>query len=131
MPATAIGQFWDMTYAEPTLDWLRGPFWDWFLRRRWEIGLKDYSRRNDCDNFARAYAQAAQDCWAATAITAGRDAEAVAVGVFAYHSETLNGPHAIAVASVSTSDPVFIEPQTGAKYDLSTAEFNSCFFYEY
>ena len=131
MPAFAYGQFWDNTYAEPTLAWLRGPFWNWFLTQRWKLGLKDYTRRNDCDNFARAWAQGVQDCWGADQLAQGKSpAEGIAAGVFVYHSDKLGGNHAIGVASIG-GKLVFTEPQNNAGYDLTEKEIASCFFYEF
>lgn len=114
--------FADDAFARPTLHWLQGAFWDAFQRDRWEkVGT--YTRKNDCDNWARAYAQLAQDCHAATA---GNDADALAVGEFWYVRDA-GGAHAIACAFVE-SGLVWIEPQTGRDLLLSAAEFQSCTF---
>lgn len=115
----------DDSYAVPTLRWLQGAFWDSFLAERWAKGLKTWERRNDCDNFARAFAQHAQDCHA---ISTGRDDEGLAVGEFFYTRRTGDG-HAIVVAFVDDDHRrVFIEPQNGQVIDLTPAEIASCSF---
>ena len=115
----------DASYAAPTLDWLTGPFWSYFRTSRAALGT--WTRRNDCDNFARAYAQAAQD---AHALTAGNDADALAAGeVFYFQAGDPARGHAINCAFVGAdASLVFIEPQTGQPVTLSTNERNSVFF---
>lgn len=115
----------DTDYAVPTLRYLRGAFWDSFQRDRWGKGLKAWRRRNDCDNFARAYAQHAQDCHA---ISSGNESEGLAVGEF-FYTQTAGTGHAIIVAFVDDDHRrVFIEPQTGQEVQLTEAEIASCFF---
>lgn len=113
----------DVSYAKPTLKWLQGPFWDWFQKTRWDLGLSKWTRKNDCDNFARAYAQAAQDCHSLTS----EDSDALAVGEFWYHREK-GGAHAIVVAVTDQPGLTFIEPQNGQILKLTEQEFQSCFF---
>lgn len=113
--------FADDTFARPKLSWLLGAFYDAFREDRFnKVGR--YSRKNDCDNFARAFAQLAQDCHA---ISAGSDAEALAIGEFFYQSR--NGPHAIVVAFTDAGRK-FIEPQTGRVLELTEGEAMSCTF---
>lgn len=115
--------FADDTYARPTLAWLQGPFWQSFRADRWaKVGR--YTRKNDCDNWARAYAQHAQDCHAASA---GNDDEALAVGEFFYTRADGLGNHAICVA-ITERGLTFIEPQNGAVLELTPAEIASCSF---
>lgn len=119
----------DATFAAPRLAWLSGPFWEYFTALRWNVmgadgkDARSWTRKNDCDNFARAYAQAAQDCHA---ISTGSGAEALAVGEFFYHSP--RGPHAIVVAFCERPQPVFIEPQNNTVLALTPAEVASAFF---
>lgn len=122
LPLLAPAYFSDTSYAKPTLRWLTEEFYRWFWERRAELGLRNWARKNDCDNFARAYAQYAQD---AHASSVGNDDEGLAVGEFWYHSA--NGPHAIVIA-FTDEGRVFIEPQTGRTLILTQTEFNSCFF---
>lgn len=124
VPFSAPAIFADANYAVPTLAWLQGPFWDWFQKCRWDLGLKSWARRNDCDNFARAYAQAAADCHALTA--SGDAAEGLAVGEWYYHSP--GGPHAICVAAIEDDALTFVEPQNGQRLTLTPTEISSCFF---
>ncbi len=114
--------FADDEYARPSLAWLQGKFWDAFQRDRWDR-VGSYSRKNDCDNWARAYAQLAQDCHAATV---GNNAAALAVGEFFYARED-GVRHAIVCAFVE-SGLVFIEPQNGRVLTLTPSERQLCFF---
>lgn len=121
-PAWAPVILADSTYAKPTAAWLRDSFWPWFQRKRWDLGLSKWTRKNDCDGFARAYAQYASDCHA---LTVGEDSEGLAVGQF--HYVGAQGPHAIAVA-FTDEGRIHIEPQTGARLNLTPAEEMACFF---
>ena len=115
--------FADASYARPTLRWLQGQFWDAFRQDRWaKVG--SYSRKNDCDNWARAFAQLAQDSHAQT--RSGSDDEALAVGEFFYTKASGEG-HAINAAFTDVG-LVFIEPQNGLTLKLTTSEILSCFF---
>lgn len=115
----------DESYATPTLHWLQGLFWEWFRAARWSHNLDRWTRKNDCDNFARAYAQAAQDCHAGSH---GSDAEALAVGEYFYQKAGAGG-HAIVAAFVGDpAELVFIEPQSNQLLDLTPAERASAFF---
>jgi hypothetical protein len=114
----------DATYAKPTTAWLRDHFWPWFQKMRWNLGLNHWTRKNDCDSFSRAYAQAAQDCHA---LTVGETEEGLAVGQFYYIGTThVQGPHAICVA-FTDDGKIYIEPQTGQRLALTPTEELSCF----
>lgn len=109
----------DETYGEPTVGWLRDKFWPWFQQQRFDLGLLKWERKNDCDNFSRAYAQAAADCHA---LTNGEDAEGLAVGEFLYiASSSVKGPHAI-ISAFTDEGLVYFEPQTGQRLALTPAE---------
>lgn len=123
LPLLAPAYLSDATYAKPTLRWLSSTFWDWFWEQRTGLGLRVWSRRNDCDNFARAYCQAAAD---AHALSSGNNDEGLAVGEFWYQRER-GGPHAIVIA-YTDAGRVFIEPQNGRRLELSEPELKSCFF---
>jgi hypothetical protein len=123
-PAWVPLRLTDETYARPTAAWLRDMFWPWFQRKRWDLGLSRWARKNDCDNFARAYAQYAADCHA---LTAGEEAEGLAVGEFCYIGTThAKGPHAIVVA-FTDEGKIYVEPQTGQRLALTPTEELSCF----
>lgn len=112
----------DSSYAQPTLAWLQGAFWQSFKADRWaKVG--SYTRKNDCDNWARAYAQHAEDCHA---MSKGSDAEGLAVGEFFYTKDSGDG-HAIVIAVID-DQVVFIEPQNGLTLQLTEAEILSCAF---
>ena len=121
-PGTAIIITPDTEYACPTVHWLKDTFYPWFQQQRFNLGLNKWDRRNDCDNFARAFAQAAADCHA---LSNGDDSEGLAVGEFYYHQAT--GGHAINVAFTDIGK-VFIEPQTGQIITLKPEEERTCFF---
>lgn len=115
----------DSTYAKPTSAWLRDKFWPWFKGARENLGLMTWTRKNDCDGFSRAYAQAASDCHA---LTAGEESEGLAVGEFFYVGTThVQGPHAIVVA-FTDEGKLYLEPQTGQRIALTPTEEISAFF---
>jgi hypothetical protein len=107
---------YDATYARVTNDWLFNKFALWF----WKKSSK-YTRKHDCDNFARKFCTEAQDAHAESTNTA----EAAAVGEFLYTSTQL-GRHAIVVALTEDPLPVFLEPQTGQRLHLTPQEISSC-----
>jgi len=112
----------DLTYAQPTLAWLQGAFWQSFKADRWaKVG--SYTRKNDCDNWARAYAQHAQDCHA---MSKGSDAEGLAVGEFFYTKDSGEG-HAICIAVIN-DQVTYLEPQDGLTLNLTINEILSCAF---
>lgn len=114
----------DATYAKPTVRWLREDFWPWFQKMRFNLGLNRWQRKSDCDDFARAYAQAASDCHA---LTGGSAEEGLAVGQFYYIGTThVKGPHAIIVA-FTDEGRTYWEPQTGQRLALTPTEELSCF----
>jgi hypothetical protein len=112
---------YDVSYAMPTKDWLLTKFYPWFKAQRWGGNWSTWQRKNDCDNFARAFCVFAQDAHAASA---GSDAEGLAVGEFCFHSTS--GPHAIVCAIVETGI-IYIEPQNGTELKLTKQEEQSCF----
>lgn len=114
----------DADYAKPTTAWLRDAFWPWFQKQRFALGLHKWTRKNDCDGFARAYAQYASDCHA---LTSGEGREGLAVGEFFYVGTShVQGPHAIIVA-FTDDGKIYIEPQTGERLSLTPTEELSCF----
>ncbi len=123
LPLLAPAYFADASYAKPTLAWLQGPFWTWFIAQRQAYGLNTWTRKNDCDNFARAYAQAAQDCHSVSQDPTNQ--EGLAVGEFWYHGP--NGPHAIIIA-VTDKGIVYLEPQNNHQLILTPSEISSCFY---
>lgn len=115
----------DDTYAKPTVAWLRDKFWPWYVKQRFNLGLAKWERKNDCDNFSRAYAQNASDCHA---LTAGESSEGLAVGEFWYVGTShVQGPHAINVA-FTDEGKVYVEPQSGQRLALTPTEEQSAFY---
>ena len=117
---------YDESYAVPTSHWLFGVFLREWKSARQADGLMGYVRRNDCDNFARSCAVAAQDAWAKTPAATPEDAEAVAVGEFCYHRSDGRGAHAI-VAAITDDGLTFVEPQLCERVALTPAEIASAF----
>lgn len=125
---TGYGVVSDQDFATPTSVWLERQFYPWFWEWRAQMGLKAYSRKNDCDNFARAAAQAAQDCHALTNAGPGAKAAGVAVGEFWYR-KSMGEMHAVNVGIFDTGGRRFFEPQTGKFLELTPEEIASCVFY--
>lgn len=135
MTATEIrAEFWklsplaqvlcyDTTYDLPTVDWIQNKFYPWFKKTRWNGDLSNWSRKNDCDNFARAFCVFCQDAHVLSSGTA----DALAVGEFAYIANAdVKGPHAI-VAAFTDEGLVFFEPQNGQRLALTPLEIQTCF----
>jgi hypothetical protein len=121
LPDRAMVFFYDTSYACPTQAWLTEKFYPWFKAQRWGGNWDKWQRKNDCDNFARAYCVFAQD---AHASTPGNDAEALAVGEFCYFSP--GGAHAI-ICAVTDKGTIYIEPQNGQILNLTPQEIQTCF----
>lgn len=112
----------DESYAKATTGWYLQTFYPWFRRGRADLGLTGWTRKHDCDNFARAYCQAAQDCHS---LSQENSAEALAVGEFFYYQEKTHSNHAI-VCAVTEKGLIHIEPQTGELLFLTASELLSC-----
>lgn len=114
---------YDTTYARPTAAWLVDKFYPWWKVNRWNSNLDKWTRKNDCDNFARAYAVACQDAHAETE----QGDEALAVGEFCYiGSSHVKGSHAI-ICAFTDEGRIFIEPQTGQRLKLTPEEIQTCY----
>ena len=116
--------YYDATYAVPTSHWLFGTFLRGWKAARSTEGLMTYTRRNDCDNFARACAVAAQDAWSET--DTANDSEGISVGEFCYHRSEGRGAHAIVVA-ITDEGLLFVEPQLCERVALHPTEIASAF----
>ena len=122
-PAWLPPFFYDDSYAVPTADWLLNGFFPAWRTERTAKGLWQYTRENDCDNYARAFCVGAQDAWAQSH---SDDDEAVAVGEFCYVRADGAGSHCI-VAAFCETGLIFIEPQTGQRLALTPTEISTCF----
>jgi hypothetical protein len=123
-PAWAPVFLYDESYARPTNDWIFNKFYPWFKTKRWNNDVSRWTRKNDCDNFARAFCVFAQD---AHADSVGSTDEGLAVGEFCYiGSSHVKGPHAI-VCAFTEDGLIFIEPQTGQRLALTPSEIQTCF----
>lgn len=124
LPPLSFPFCYDTGYAVPTTHWLFGAFLPQWKAERQARGLWPYTRRNDCDNFARACCVAAQDAWAQSAEAASDD-EGLAVGEFCYTRR--DGQRHAIVAAITEAGLIFIEPQTCERIALLDEEINSCF----
>lgn len=114
--------FGGMNYAVPTLAWLQGPFWDFFKGRYWATNSDRWKFRWECRDFARAYACAAQECWANTNPQLESGSDALSVGEIWFTPDALKplDGHAICPA-ITDQGLVFIEPQNNTLW-LATSE---------
>lgn len=119
-PFPVVPFFYDDTYGAPTHSWLFTSFYPWFRETLRREGNEGWTRKHDCDNFARRFAVHAQEAHAET----GDRNEGLAVGEFCYISP--RGPHAI-VCAITDKGLTFIEPQTGGELTLTQQELQSCF----
>jgi hypothetical protein len=122
----ALPHFSANDYAVPTLEWLQGPFWDFFKTRYWATDSDKWKFRWECRDFARAYACAAQECWGNSAPDQAAESDALAVGEFWFNPEPGKG-HAICPA-FTEQGLVFIDPQTNALCALTTEQYSSRYF---
>lgn len=115
----------DGTYAEPSEDWVLGAFSKYYRRKTFGWGIFKWTPKWDCDDFSAMFAALAQVRHAKT--RKGRDEEGLAIGEYWYEQDT-GGGHAINIAFVGRPDPIFVEPQTCKRVELSPEERSSCFF---
>lgn len=128
-PGPQAINFGGALYAVPALDWLLGPFWEFFRARYWATNSDKWKFRWECRDFARAYACAAQECWGASNPAGAEDSDALAVGEIwfipdAGHPEI---GHAVC-AAITEAGLVFIEPQTGRPYPMTPGQLASRYF---
>ncbi len=124
----------DGEYATTSTEYLFGPFAaGWAIKRDQMLGAYK-SGKTDCDDYARACAEYAQECYRET--KDAKSGRALAFGEFWYVSP--QGPHAINFAFVRDhlaadeyNDPtvVFFEPQTASSLHLRREETASCLAY--
>lgn len=126
-PARCVLNTGALEYAVPTLRWLQGPFWNFFLQRHFDTNTNKWKRRWQCRDFARAYATAAQECWANTYTDAPMDGLAVGEIWFVLDlAKPLEG-HAVCPA-ITDHGLVFIEPQNNTLWRISKEQFESRYF---
>lgn len=116
------------SYAVPTLEWVRGPFWDYFHGTMWDANLQKWKVRWQCRDFARAYATLAQRCWAET--VGGTEDDGLAIGEFWFLPANRTDPnvgHAINPV-ITGSGMKFIEPQNNSIWAVTPTEFESRYF---
>ena len=122
----------DGEYRCPTRDWVLGALYSAFKRRIDRFGLGEYVReRNDCDDFARRFAEHAATCHA---LTPDAGETGLALGTFYYMPDDSEDGHAINVAVLRTEgghELLFIEPQNGTELKLNITERRSCFGYSF
>lgn len=126
LPLTAFVLFGDASYEVVPSRWLTTTVAAHHFDMRVKQGLHRYSGKNDCDDFVRSFAQAAQDLYATST---GQDGpQAVAVGEFWYINDTTNLPHCVVVAVDKKEGLFFICAQKHYRITLSPKEIASCYF---
>jgi len=118
----------DGTFACPTLASTMQIFADYWADRK-ARGL-GYTRRHDCDDFARGAAQYFADAHALTPVDYAvpeTDADTVACFELWYVRRDGTG-HAINLVRTCDKGVVFMEPQTASQLALSIDELNSIRF---
>lgn len=120
--------FGALNYAVPTLKWVQGPFYDFFIKRRWNATLGTWQRRYECRDFVRAYCADMVECWALDNHLS--DDDSIAVGeIWFSPTPQLPGSAGHAVASLITDQGlVFLDPQNNKLWPMSPAQFASRFF---
>jgi hypothetical protein len=114
----AAAPFSDATYAPPKLSWLTGEFDRWFRQSLNALKIAPYvPESGDCDDYAALYAALAKVCHRRMA-----DSEGAGLPVGILHYVSAQGPHAIVVALTSDRGLVFIEPQNGDEFLITTEE---------
>lgn len=114
----------DESYALITSNWMTDKFYPWFWELRTQLGLKQYSLKNDCNKITRAAAQCAQDCHA---VSTGSSAHSVAIGEFWYTKEDGEN-HAVLTGVFDNAERKFFDAQTGKFVVLTFKEIQSCDF---
>ena len=127
----------DATYAIPNKDFLLGMYAEWFAQGLKDLGLDEWKKNNDCDNFAIRFYDRAQ--WSHKEAVKSL-AEGVSVGIMFFMSgaraeDGTGGGHAINVAIVGDEENrevIFIEPQLvdgkPVQLFLTEHELNSVWF---
>lgn len=114
--------FSDDEYNLVKESWVFEKFYPWFEDELDRYHIKGWHKRFDCDDFASLFRILAQVCH----LQSGGSAKGLGIGEIFFESEKLQGPHAINAVLVENG-PIFIEPQTGKKLELTQNEKNSIY----
>lgn len=121
VPRVYVG---DERYAEVNSRWLMG-FYPHFRAELFRLGVVRWDTRFDCNRLAELYTGVAQVAYFNEAFHSGSSAQALAVGPFWYLKADGRG-HAI-VQALTELGPIFIDPQTGKRIELTAKERASAF----
>lgn len=120
--------FGAMSFAVPTLAWLRGPFYDAFRARYWAENLDKWKRRWECRDFASAYRLTALECWAEMPDTPETD-DGLAIGEIWFRPDPAQPLAGHAICPIVTEHGLqFIDPQNNQLWTMTDAQFASRYF---
>lgn len=114
-------RFSEDTYNIPKLDWLLGPFYDYYSYYLGIFKVDSWHQKWDCDDFTSLYKVLSQVCHRHSKGTAG----GLAIAEIAF----VRGPndrHAI-ICAFTDKGPVFIEPQNGQQIFLTNDQKDSIY----
>lgn len=115
----------DEAYAEVNSQGLDRVYTE-FNAELFRLGVTKWNERFDCNRFAELYAGVAQTVFYRESMHQRTSAKALALGPFWYRPA--NGADAHAIVQILTEQGViYIEPQTGARVQLTPAERASAF----
>lgn len=125
--------FGGLNYAVPTLGWLQTTFWLFFRARYGADALNLWTFKWECRDFARAYACAAQECYARTTATPPEE-DALAVGECwfipdqALTTDTTK-PMGHAICPIITDQGLqYIDPQNNTLWNMTESETARMYF---
>jgi len=111
--------FGDDSYNCPTEDWLINKFYPYFCSELERLGIIDWSKKFDCEDFSAMYKILSQVCH----FNSRGTQDGLAVGAIDYTKDS-GEYHSINVAFTNVG-VIYIEPQSGKPLKLSKNEQNS------
>lgn len=119
-----VPQLGAMAFHVPTLRFIQGEGYAFFLRRYWAEGLGRWTVRWQCRDFASAFRLAMVECWALTNTVSPDDG--LAIGEIWFNPDPAKPLEGHAICPVFTENGLqFLEPQTGQLCPLAPAQFES------
>lgn len=111
--------FGDDQYSIIKKDWLFSSFYPFFSAELERLGVVQWSKKFDCEDFARMFKILAQACH----LNSRGSTEGIAIGEIDYCKG--DGEYHCINAAFTEKGLVFLEPQTGKELFLSTKEYDS------
>ena len=112
--------FADNSWNLPKNSWLFNKFYPFFQDELFRLGAQKWTKKWDCEDFAREFKSLAQICHNNSPLAT---AEGLAIGEIDYTKES-GERHCINIA-FTDKGVIFIEPQTGESLLLTENEKNS------